>query len=669
MILVNRIKELKKVLSEHNYNYYILDNPIITDSEYDSLFRELEELEKKNKHLITSDSPTQRVGTKPNSKFDVIQHRKPMLSLANAMTTDELVKFNNRIKNLLNISSVEYIAEPKLDGLGVEIVYENGTLIKASTRGDGYVGEDITQNLKTIRSVPLKLRNSDKKVPSLLEVRGEVFIKKDAFQKMNIEQKNNSKALFVNPRNAAAGSLRQLDPAKTATRPLSIYLYDSGVVEGLTFKNHIAFLEALKLWGLPTNSLSEKISSSKGLIEYHKKLEGKRNTLPYEIDGTVFKVNDYLFRDKIGSRSRSPRWAIAGKFKSQQAMTIIKSITIQVGRTGALTPVANLEPVFVGGVTVTNATLHNQAEINKKDIRIGDTVIVERAGDVIPKIIKSIPEKRLLESISFKIPQICPICLTKASFSKDQAVLRCPNSSCPSQIKGRIQHFCSRNAMNIDGLGEKIINQLVEKSIIISVSDIYSITKDQLLTLDGFGSKSAENLLESIKKSKRTSFSKFIYALGIRNVGEHISKLLEDYFNGSLEDFMMCSDYELESIDGVGIIVSHNIIRFWKDINNIKIVKSCIASGVELRYKKSKRNNLLSDKNFVFTGSLKNLKRSEVKEIIQSVGSTFSSNISKKTDFLVAGPGAGSKLEKAKNLNIKIISELEFLNMMGKNEN
>ena len=668
MILVDRIKELKKTLLEHNYNYYILDNPIITDSEYDSLFRELEELEKNNSHLITPDSPTQRVGAKPNSKFDVIQHRKPMLSLANAMNTDELIKFDDRTKKLLDTNSVEYVAEPKLDGLGVEIVYENGNLIKASTRGDGYIGEDITQNLKTIRTLPLQLRDSDKKVPRLLEARGEVFIKKDDFQKMNLMQKNKGKSVFANPRNAAAGSLRQLDPSITASRPLSIYLYDSGIIEGLEFKNHISFLEALKLWGLPTDSLSKKISSSKGLVKYHKKLEEKRNTLPYEIDGTVFKVNDYLSRDKIGNRSRSPRWAIAGKFKAQQATTIVKNITIQVGRTGALTPVANLEPIFIGGVTVTNATLHNQDEINKKDIRVGDTVIIERAGDVIPKIVKSIPKKRKVESNPFKIPLKCPVCNTNAYFSQDQAVLRCPNSSCPSQIKGRIQHFCSRNAMNIDGLGEKIINQLVEKDIIISVSDIYFITKDQLLTLDGFGVKSAENLLESIKKSKMTSLSKFIYALGIRNVGEHISKLLENYFNGSLESFMICSESELESIDGVGIIVSQNIIQFWKDINNIKIVKSCIASGLELIYERNKKNNLFSGKKFVFTGSLKQLKRSEAKEIIESVGSIFSNSISQKTDYLVAGPGSGSKLGKAKNLNIKIISELEFLKMMKKND-
>ena len=668
MILVDRIKELKKTLLEHNYNYYILDNPIITDSEYDSLFRELEELEKNNSHLITPDSPTQRVGAKPNSKFDVIQHRKPMLSLANAMNTDELIKFDDRTKKLLDTNSVEYVAEPKLDGLGVEIVYENGNLIKASTRGDGYIGEDITQNLKTIRTLPLQLRDSDKKVPRLLEARGEVFIKKDDFQKMNLMQKNKGKSVFANPRNAAAGSLRQLDPSITASRPLSIYLYDSGIIEGLEFKNHISFLETLKLWGLPTNSLSKQISNSKGLVEYHKKLEEKRNTLPYEIDGTVFKVNDYLFRDKIGNRSRSPRWAIAGKFKAQQATTIVKNITIQVGRTGALTPVANLEPIFIGGVTVTNATLHNQDEINKKDIRVGDTVIIERAGDVIPKIVKSIPKKRKVESNPFKIPLKCPVCNTNAYFSQDQAVLRCPNSSCPSQIKGRIQHFCSRNAMNIDGLGEKIINQLVERDIIISVSDIYFITKDQLLTLDGFGLKSAENLLESIKKSKMTSFSKFIYALGIRNVGEHISKLLENYFNGSLESFMICSESELESIDGVGIIVSQNIIQFWKDINNIKIVKSCIASGLELIYERNKKNNLFSGKKFVFTGSLKQLKRSEAKEIIESVGSIFSNSISQKTDYLVAGPGSGSKLEKAKSLNIKIISELEFLKMMKKND-
>lgn len=669
MILINRIKKLKKIIQDHNYNYYILDNPTITDSEYDLLFKELEKLEKENKHLITPDSPTQRVGVKPNVKFDVIQHRKPMLSLANAMKTDELVKFNDKIKKLLDVKNVDYVAEPKLDGLGVEIIYENGNLVKASTRGDGYLGEDVTQNLKTIRSLPLRLRSSDEKAPSLLEVRGEVFIKKEDFQKLNISQKNSGKSVFANPRNAAAGSLRQLDPAITAGRPLSIYLYDSGVVENFKFENHISFLKTLKLWGLPTNSLSKKISNSKELIEYHKELERDRNILPYEIDGTVFKVNNYKFREKIGSRSRSPRWAIAGKFKAQQATTTVKNIKIQVGRTGSLTPVANLEPVFVGGVTVTNATLHNQAEIKRKDIRIGDTVIVERAGDVIPKIVKSIPEKRPINSLVFKIPLKCPICHTKAYSSKDQAVLRCSNFSCPSQIKGRIQHFCSRSALNIEGLGEKIINQLVEKGNILSVSDIYRITKDQLLSLDGFGLKSAENLLESIKKSKKTTFSKFIYALGIRNVGEHVSSLLESYFKGSLENFMSCSETDLESIDGIGIIVSNNITQFLKDSNNINIIKNCINSGIDLVFEKNKQNDLLSGKKFVFTGSLKYLKRSEAKRIIQSIGSNFSNNISQTTDFLVAGKGPGSKLEKAKHLNIKIISELDFLKMVEKSEN
>jgi DNA ligase (NAD+) len=665
----DRIKELRGIISEHNFKYYILDDPIISDSEYDLLFRELEKLENINKSFISSDSPTQRVGSKPSSKFEVVQHRLPMLSLANAMDDEELTQFNERIKKKLNINSFEYIAEPKLDGLGVELIYEKGLFVKGSTRGDGLNGEDVTLNLRTIKSLPLKLRNSEKSIPDLLEVRGEVFIRKYDFNSMNKSQLKNNKPVFVNPRNAAAGSLRQLDPSITATRPLSIYLYEAGVIEGATFNNHITFLMALKLWGLPTNPLIKKVKGAKGIVGYHKNLEKNRNAIPYEIDGSVLKVNDYQLRNELGTRSRSPRWAIAGKFKAQQATTIVRNINIQVGRTGALTPVASLEPVFIAGVTVSNATLHNQDEIDRKDIRIGDTVIVERAGDVIPKIIKSISEKRTKNSVPFKIPKVCPDCNSQAYLNKDEAVWRCPNTSCISQIKGRIQHFCSRKAMDIDGLGEKIIDQLVEQNLIDSISGIYSLVKEDLLKLERFGEKSVKNMLKSIEKSKKTTFSKFIFALGIRNVGEHISKLLEKYFQGNLEKFMNCSKEEIESIDGVGIIVSNNIERFWHEKTNIRIVRECINSGIKLNYQGNEEGHHLNGKTFVFTGTLDKLNRSTATRTVESWGAKASGSVSKKTDYLIAGPGAGSKLEKAKKLNIKILTEPEFLKMAGYIEN
>ena len=651
---------LRKTIEEHNYQYYILDTPIISDHEYDTLFRELETLELKSPNLITAESPTQRVGAKPLEYFDTIKHRTPMLSLANAMSAEDLIAFDIRIKKALKTkNNIDYIAEPKLDGIGVELIYERGNFSEGCTRGDGIRGENITQNLKTISSLPLRLRGSS--FPILLEVRGEVFISKKDFLDLNKNQDQNGLPQFANPRNAAAGSLRQLDPLITATRPLSIFCYEAGAVEGKNFKNHIEFLSTIKKLGLPVNPFIQQTTGSKELIEYQNKMELKRDGLPYEIDGTVYKINDYKTREVLGRRSRSPRWAIAGKFKAQQAVTTVENINIQVGRTGALTPVAKLESVPIGGVTVTNASLHNQDEINRKDIRIGDTVIIERAGDVIPKIIRVKLENRPQGSRKFIIDLHCPECHHKTSKNKNEVVSYCLNYNCPAQIKGRIEHFVSKNALGIEGLGKKIIDTLVNKKIIKKIDDIFSIHEDQLSKLDGFGNKLAGNIVKSIENSKKTSFTKFIYALGIRNVGEHTAQVLENIFEGDIIKFQNSKVEELELIDEIGPIVSKSIKQFWNDENNTTIVNNCFDKGVYFENKIITFNHKVTGKIFVFTGSLKKMSRQEASSIIKTLGGFVSSSISKKTNFLIAGNKNGSKISKAKNLNIPILTENDFL--------
>jgi len=656
-----RIDELRGIIQDHNYRYYILDDPTISDGEYDILLCELENLEKENPELITPDSPTQRVGSTPVTEFGTIEHRIPMLSLANAMNEEEFVAFDKRMQKGLDTDSVTYMAEPKLDGLGVELVYENGLLVYGSTRGDGYTGEDITHNLKTIRGIPLSLRIVDITVPALLEVRGEVFIRKDDFIALNKKQELDEKPPFANPRNAAAGSLRQLDPKITVDRPLSIYCYQGGMINGQTFPDHASFLDALKKWGLPVNPFVQVVTGSDGIISYHRELEEKRNDLPYEIDGTVFKINNYNERENLGSRSRSPRWAIAGKFKAQQATTVINDIDVQVGRTGALTPVAKLNPVYVAGVTVTNATLHNQDEIDRKDIRIGDTVLIERAGDVIPKVVKVITEKRPNGTKPFQIPAECPACGHGAHRPEGEVILRCGNISCPRQIKGRIQHFTSKLAMNIDGLGVKVIDQLVEEGLLKTIDDLYSLNQESLAALDRLGEKSAGNLIEAISNSKETTFARFVYALGIRNVGEHIAKVLEKQFSGNLGEFQNADVEELENIDEIGPIVAETVVQFWSDKSNKLIVQNCLDKGVSLAEIEIKEYQPFEGQIFVFTGSLEKFTRKNAKDMVEDLGGKASSSVSKNTDFVVAGPGAGSKLKKAEELGIDVLTEDEFL--------
>ena len=661
----NKIQALRDQLNDHNYRYYVLDDPLISDSEYDQLFRELQKLETDNPNLITEDSPTRRVGAEPLSSFGSWTHRMPMLSLANAMNEDELAAFDTRVKKGLDTEKdLEYMAEPKLDGLAVELVYENGFFVNGSTRGDGITGEDITQNLKTITAIPLSLRKNGQKTPPLLEVRGEVFITKDGFKKLNRNQEKEELSPFANPRNAAAGSLRQLDSKITATRPLSIYCYEAGRIDGISFDTHEDFLSTLKEWGFPVNPEIQKVNNAETMVAFHRNLEAKRDSLPYGIDGTVFKVNAINQRNALGIRSRSPRWAIAGKFKAQQATTLVQNIIPSVGRTGAVTPVARLEPVNVGGVVVTNATLHNQDEIDRKDVRVGDTVLIQRAGDVIPEVVKVIPAKRPPETKTYQLPTECPSCGQEVFRPEGEVVTRCQNLSCPAQVKGRIEHFVSKGALDIDGFGEKLVDQLVDKKLILTVDDIFKLNFDDLVNLDRMAEKSALNILTAIQDSKQTTFARFVYALGIRNVGAHLSKVLEKAFVGDIEKFMNAAAEELEAIDEVGPIVAETITTFLSNCTNTNVIESCLSLGIRLKKVEEPKSLLLQGKIFVFTGALTQFSRNETKEMTEAHGGKVSGSVSKNTDFVVAGPGAGSKLKKATELDIPILSEAEFFDML-----
>ena len=662
----NRINALRKKIDDHNYHYYVLDDPIISDYEYDSLLRDLQALEKKNPELITPNSPTQRVGAPPLDAFDSIDHSIPMLSLENAMDTKELVGYYDRTKRGLETQQdIDFVAEPKLDGIGVELVYENGLFKYGLTRGDGIKGENITQNLKTINAVPLSLRTDKLPSPKLLEVRGEVFMEKDKFKIFNDDRLKSELSVFANPRNAAAGSLRQLDSTVTAQRPLSIYCYEPGEINGKNFEKHSDFLSALKDWGFPVNHEIKLVKNIEDIISYHKTLEEKRLSLPYEIDGTVFKVNSINQREILGLRSRSPRWAIAGKFKAEQVTSEIVAITASIGRTGAVTPVARLNPVTVGGVVVTNATLHNQDEIDRKDVRIGDTVLVQRAGDVIPEVVKIIKSKRPQNTSKYILPATCPVCSEKVLRPKDESVARCNNFSCPAQVKGRIKHFISKGGLDIEGFGDKLVDQLVDKKQLRTFDDIFKLSFTDLEKLDRMAEKSAQNIIDAISNSKKTTFSKFIYALGIRNVGAHLSKVLEEEFDSNILKFQKASIEQLEQINEVGPIVAEAIISFWSNKTNVDMINECFNSGVEFSQKRMQSKSF-ANLSFVFTGTLKTIKRADAKNHVESNGGRVSSSVSGNTDYLVAGESSGSKLKKASNLNIKIIDEIQFLEMIDK---
>ena len=660
-----RIEKLRKEIDHHNYRYYVLDDPSVSDAEYDRLMRELAEIENAWPDFFSPNSPTLRVGAKPLEAFSTVTHRTPMLSLANAMDAEEVADFDKRVKKLLNVTDLDYVMEVKIDGLAVELVYENGEFVLGSTRGDGYTGEDITQNLRTIRAIPMKIiENPDMPTPSLLEVRGEIYMGRKEFNELNMKRELSGEPLFANPRNAASGSVRQLDPKIIAGRRLNIFCYAAGEVVGVNIKTHFQFLEYLKRWGFRVNPYAKPCKNLDEVLDYYKYIHSVRDTIDYEIDGTVIKVDRLDYQDTLGAVSRSPRWAVAYKFEAHEEITKINRIDVQVGRTGALTPVAILEPVTVSGVEVSRATLHNEDEIKRKDIMIGDTVIVSRAGDVIPEVVRVIKERRTGNEETFEMPDTCPICGEQVVRPPGEAIRRCINISCPAQIKGSIEHFASKRAMDIDGLGEKLVEQLVDKNIIKDVSDLYYLNKETLSGLDRMADKSAENIINAISASKKPTFARFIYALGIRHVGEHISTLLAEQYK-DIHALTAAREEELINIPEIGPEVSNSIIVFFKDEKNNKTIQRMLESGVEIEYKKEEIKPL-KGLTFVFTGTMKEMARDEARKKAEALGAKTSSSISKKVDFLVAGEEAGSKLDKARELGVKVLSEEDFLEMIGK---
>lgn len=655
---LKKVEDLRRALHRHNYRYYVLNDPEISDSEYDRMMQTLLELETAYPNLASPDSPTCRVGAPPLSSFDSVAHSIPMLSLDNGFTDNDITEFDRRVKKNLNTDEeILYTAEPKLDGVAVELVYERGRLITASTRGDGKKGELITPNIKTIRSVPLVLEDGgDLTVPSRLEVRGEVFISLEGFKRLNAERLNQDLPAFANPRNAAAGSLRQLDSRITARRPLEIFFYGVGMVIDLVSESHWETLHALQGLGFRINPHIRPKVTIKEALDYYRELGEKRRLLPYDIDGMVIKVDSLRLQQQLGSTSRSPRWAIAYKFKALQETTRITGIEVQVGRTGALTPVAHLDPVNIGGAMVGRATLHNEDEIIRKDIRVGDTVLVQRAGDVIPEIVKVIFSKRTGQEKIFKMPPGCPVCGSGVTRTEDEAVARCLNTACPAQVKERIRHFASKGAFDIDGLGDKLIEQLVDKGFLVSYADIFYLDQDELKHLERMGPKSAGNIIRAVSSKKSITFNRFIYALGIRHVGEHVAGLLAQAF-GNLNRLVQATVADLIAVEGIGPVVAESIVEFFKQDENLKIINRILDSGVRIITEATKQEGVLKGKVFVLTGTLETMTRAEAKRIIEKAGGKVAGALSRNTNYLVVGSSPGSKLSLAQDLGVEIIGE------------
>jgi len=664
--LEDEIKKLREKINEHNYRYHVLDHPVISDAEYDALFQQLKQLEKQHPEFITSDSPTQRVGEKPLKEFNEVHHQIPMLSLENAFAEEDVIAFDQRIHERLRIEGpIDYSAEPKLDGLAVSLRYEKGILVLASTRGDGATGEDVTENIRTIPMIPLHLRGGD--YPEILEVRGEVYIPHAGFLKLNREAEKKGEKIFVNPRNAAAGSLRQLDPRITASRPLAIFCYGVGVVEGGELPSkHSEMLAALKKWGLVINAEAKVVQGVDECLKYYAHMQKIREKLPYGIDGIVYKVNRIDLQEKLGFVSRAPRWAIAYKFPAEEAATTIEAVEFQVGRTGALTPVARLKPVFVGGATVSNATLHNMDEIKRKDIHIGDTVMVRRAGDVIPEVVGVIKEKRPKQIKKIELPKHCPVCHSHVDYVEGEAVAKCSGGLfCPAQRKEAIKHFASRRAMNIEGLGDKLVEQLVDSQLIDYVSDLYSLEFKALADLERMGDKSAKNLLDELAKSKKTTLPRFLFALGIREVGEATAKQLAQHF-GDLPALMEATIEDLQAVQDVGPIVAEHIISFFAEKHNRDIIQKLVKSGVHWEKVQKLAQLPLHGQTFVLTGAMQGMSRDEAKEKLESLGAKVAGSVSSKTTSVVVGSDAGSKLKKAKELGIATMEEEDFLEFLKK---
>lgn len=662
----DKATRLRDQIHHHDYRYYVLDDPEISDSEYDRLFRELEQLEVQYPELVTADSPTQRVGGRPADKFETVEHRQPMLSLENAFSEVEAREFEERLKRFLRREAgFEYVVELKMDGVAVNLTYENGHLIIGATRGDGVRGENVTRNLKTVKTIPLILRADKLPVPSLLEVRGEVYIELEDFKKLNADREARGEPAFANPRNAAAGSLRQLDPTVTAARPLKIYCYGVGEMAGQNFTSHWETLQALKAWGLRVNPQIGRHQGIGSAIAYHHRIEQQRHGFPYEIDGVVIKVDPLELQGRLGVKTRTPRWALAYKFAATQATTRVVKIIVQVGRTGAVTPTAIMEPVEVGGVTVSRATLHNEDEVVRKDVREGDWVLIQRAGDVIPEVVKVITSKRTGQETPFKMPENCPVCGTRLVRPQGEAVTRCPNPDCSAQLKRSIRHFAGKGAMDIDGMGEKIVEQLVENGLIQDVADLYRLQVDDLVLLERFAEKSAQNIVDAIGSSKTPSLGRFIYALGIRFVGEATAAVLAQHFQ-TLEALREAGMDELLQVEGIGPQVAGSIREFCQNPKNLALLQKLLASGVHPQSPEEPRATPLAGKTFVFTGGLQHFSREEAKALVTAQGAKVASSVSAKTDYVVVGQDPGSKYAKARELGLSILKEADFEKLVGR---
>lgn len=658
-----RIEKLREEIREHDYRYYVLAKPTISDAQYDKLFRELQDLEKEYPELVSSDSPTQRVGSalEEGSGFRQVKHSKPMLSIESLFSAEEVREFDQKAKRVLGLESdakIEYVAEPKFDGVSASLLYKDGIFVQGLTRGDGVAGEDISANLRTVPSIPLKLRGD---APKLLEVRGEVMMSLSSFKKLNDRLEQEGEERFANPRNATAGSLKRLDPAIVRERNFDFLAWDLSRVEGESFETHAQSMAQLESWGFRTGSEFRKVCKDiEAVVDYHESLEAKRDRADFEMDGIVAKVNSLQLWKDLGMTARAPRWALAFKFKARQAVTRIDSIRVQVGRTGKLTPVANLEPVLLAGVTVSNATLHNADYIAEKDIRIGDEALIERAGDVIPAVVKVLVEKRTGKEKKFHMPEHCPVC--EAKVIVEGKFHLCPNASCPEQLRGRIIHLASRRALDINRLGWKIVDQLMQAGMLKEVADIFYLKRDKLIELDRWGEKSADNLLEQIETAKKSSFARFLHALGIPEVGETTAKLLAQEF-ASIDDLASADFDRLEQIHGIGPEMAAAIYGFFKAPENRRMLEKIFRAGVEIQYTK-KASGRLSGKSFVFTGTLSSMSREEAGELVEKLGARISSSVSAKTDYVVAGTDPGSKYEKAKKLGVKVLDEKEFLELV-----